>query len=201
MKLRYSPTSPYVRKVTMTVVECGLEDRVERVVTNAWAPETDLPADNPLGKVPALILADGLTLFDSPVICEYLDDLNQGEKLFPAGGTARWKALRFQALGDGLNDAAVLRRLELMRADGEKSLKWADRQAAAATRTLDALETDAADLAAGFTIGSVAVLSALGYLDLRFAEDEWRSGRPQLAAWFAEASQRRSYRETEPPAQ
>lgn len=200
MKLRYSPTSPYVRKVTMTVIETGLESRVERVLTNAWAPDTDLPADNPLGKVPALTLPEGVTLFDSKVICEYLDSLNEGPKLYPAEGLARWKALRFHALGDGLNDAAVLRRLELMREDGEKSLKWADRQAAAMTRTLDALERDADDLAAVFTIGSVATLAALGYLDLRFADDDWRADRPKLAAWFAENAQRRSYQETLPPA-
>lgn len=200
MKLRYSPTSPYVRKVTMTIIECGLEHQVERVLTNAWAEDTDLPADNPLGKVPALIPDDGPALFDSPVICEYLDSQHGGAPLFPAIGPARWAALRFQAIGDGLNDAAVLRRLEVMRPDGERSDKWAARQAAAMTRSLDALETDADALAAGFTIGSIAVMAALGYLDLRFADDNWRDGRPKLAAWFAAMAQRPSYLSTLPPA-
>ena len=196
MKLRYSATSPYVRKVTMTVIECGLEDQVERVLTNAWAEDTDLPADNPLGKVPALALENGTCLFDSRVICEYLDSLNAGAKLFPAQGPARWAALRLQALGDGLNDAAVARRLEVMRPDGERSEKWIARQAAAMTRALDVLESEADDLTAGFNIGSLAVMSALGYLDLRFTEDKWRDGRPKLTAWFEAASARPSYQAT-----
>lgn len=193
MKLRYSATSPYVRKVTMTIIECGLEDRVERVVTNAWDAATDLPADNPLGKVPALTTDDGTALFDSRVICEYLDSLHDGAKLFPAAGPARWAALRLQALGDGLNDAAVARRLEEMRPDGERSQKWIDRQAAAMVRTLDVLEAEVDGFAEGVDIGALALMSGLGYLDLRFAEDDWRAGRPKLAAWFDAAAKRRSY--------
>lgn len=196
MKLRYSATSPYVRKVTMTIIECGLEDKVERVVTNAWDAATDLPADNPLGKVPALTTDDGTALFDSRVICEYLDSLHDGVKLFPAAGPARWAALRLQALGDGLNDAAVARRLEEMRPDGERSQKWIDRQAAAMIRTLDVLEGEVDGFAEGVDIGVLAVMSALGYLDLRFVEDDWRAGRPKLAAWFDGVSKRRSYQAT-----
>lgn len=196
MKLRFSATSPYVRKVTMTIIECGLEDKVERVVTNAWDAATDLPADNPLGKVPALTTDDGTVLFDSRVICEYLDSLHDGAKLFPAAGPARWAALRLQALGDGLNDASVARRLEQMRPDGERSQKWIDRQTAAMVRTLDVLEAEVGGFAEGVDIGGLAVLSALGYLDLRFTEDDWRAGRPKLAAWFDAAAKRRSYQET-----
>lgn len=200
MKLRYSQTSPYVRKVTMTIIECGLEDAVERVETNAWAPDTDLPSDNPLGKVPALVLEDGSALFDSPVICEYLDSLHDRLRLFPPIGPDRWAALRFQALGDGLNDAAVARRLEMMRPDGERSDKWIARQTAAMGRALDALEELADTLGAEPSIGTIAVASALGYVDLRFSEDGWRNGRPKLAAWFETASKRPSYLQTLPPA-
>lgn len=196
MKLRYSATSPYVRKVTMTIIACGLEDKVERVATNAWDADTDLPADNPLGKVPALTADDGTVLFDSPVICEYLDSLHDGAKLFPAAGPARWAALRLQALGDGLNDAAVARRLEVMRPDGERSQKWIDRQATAMTRTLDVLEAEADAFSQSLDIGALAVMSALGYLDLRFVEDDWRAGRPKLAAWFADVSQLPCYQAT-----
>lgn len=196
MKLRYSATSPYVRKVTMTIIECGLEDKVERVVTNAWDAGTDLPADNPLGKVPALTTDDGLALFDSRVICEYLDSLHGGAKLFPAAGPARWAALRLQALGDGLNDAAVARRLEAMRPDGERSQKWIDRQTAAMIRTLNVLEAEVDGFAEGVDIGALALMAALGYLDLRFVEDDWRAGRPKLAGWFDAAAKRRSYQET-----
>lgn len=196
MKLRYSATSPYVRKVTMTVIECGLQDKVERQPTNAWAEDTDLPADNPLGKVPALVLADGTCLFDSRVICEYLDSLNAGAKLFPAQGPARWAALRLQALGDGLNDAAVARRLEAIRPDGERSEKWIARQAAAMPRALDVLEREVDGFKDSFDIGTISVMSALGYLDLRFTEDKWRDGRPRLTAWFDVVSARPSYQET-----
>lgn len=196
MKLRYSATSPYVRKVTMTIIECGLEDKVERVVTNAWDAATDLPADNPLGKVPALTTDDGTALFDSRVICEYLDSLHDGAKLFPAAGPARWAALRLQALGDGLNDASVARRLEEMRPDGERSQKWIDRQTTAMARTLDVLEGEVDGFAEGVDIGALALMSALGYLDLRFTEDDWRAGRPKLAAWFDAAAKRPSYQAT-----
>jgi glutathione S-transferase len=200
MTLRYSPTSPYVRKVMMVLMECGLEDAVELVKTDAWSPDTDLPADNPLGKVPALIVQDGVTLFDSPVICEYLDTLHDGARLFPPPGPARWAALRQQALADGICDAAILRRLEGNRPDGEKSPPWMERQRAAVTRACDALEAEAASLPDHMTIGTVAILAALGYLDFRFGHEDWRPGRPALAAWFGRASARDSFRRTAPPA-
>ena len=112
MKLRSSPTSPYVRKVLVTLAETGQQDRVEAISTNPWDPATDLPRFNPLGKVPALILDDGVVLVDSPVICEYLDSLHDGDRLFPAAGPARWRVLRQQALADGILDAAILRLLD-----------------------------------------------------------------------------------------
>jgi len=111
MKLRYSATSPYVRKVAVTLIETGLDKNVERIPTNVWDPNTDVGKDNPLGKVPTLIADDGTVLYDSPVICEYLDGLNKGKKLFPTEGEARWRALKLQALGDGMTDAGILRLL------------------------------------------------------------------------------------------
>lgn len=200
LKLRWSPTSPYVRKVMMVVIERGLEDRVERVATDPWSADTDLPAENPLGKVPALTLEDGTTLFDSPVIVEYLDSLGDRAPLFPPAGPARWTALRFQAVADGICDAAILRRLESMRPDGEKSAAWMERQRKAVARALDLLESDAAALDGEATIGTLAVLAALGYLDFRFGHEDWRDGRPALAAWFDKASDRDSLRRTAPPA-
>ncbi|PWC39946.1 glutathione S-transferase [Azospirillum sp. TSO35-2] len=200
MTLRWSPTSPYVRKVMMVVIERGLEARVQRVATDPWSADTDLPKDNPLGKVPALTLEDGTTLFDSPVIAEYLDGLGAaGAPLFPPAGPARWTALRFQAIADGICDAAILRRLESMRPDGEKSANWMERQRKAVARSLDLLETDAAKLEGGVSIGTLAVLAALSYLDFRFGHEDWREGRPTLAAWFATASDRDSLRKTAPP--
>jgi glutathione S-transferase len=201
MKLRYSATSPYVRKVMMVIHERGLSDRVELEKTDAWSPETDLPSNNPLGKVPALVLGDGPALFDSPVIAEYLDTLaGPDASLFPAVGTDRWTALRFQALADGICDAAILRRLEGNRPEQLRSTDWMERQRAAVARSIDALEADTARLGERFTIGSVAVLAALGYLDFRFGHENWRTGHPALSAWFDAESKRDSFVNTAPPA-
>lgn len=198
MKLRYSKTSPYVRKVMMVAMEAGLAANITLEPTDAWSPDTTLPQDNPIGKVPTLILDDGTTLYDSPVICEYLDGLHDGPKLFPAVGPARWTALRLQALADGICDAAVLRRLEAMRPEGERSPSWIGRQRMVLVRGCDALEADAGKLAGPTTVGTLAAMAALGYLDLRCADLGWRDGRPRLAAWFEEASRRQSFRDTRP---
>lgn len=196
MKLRHSPTSPFVRKVLVTAIETGLRDRIELLPADVWAPGSDIVADNPLGKVPALLLDGGETLYDSPVICEYLDSLHDGAKLFPPAGGARWTALRRQALADGLADASVLRRLEVTRAEGQRSDAWANRQVAVMGRALDALEDEADRMGQQPTIGHIAIACALGYLDLRFDEDNWRWSRPALADWFDLFSQRRSMTET-----
>ena len=123
MKLRYSPTSPYVRKVLVCAKERGLDGRIEPVPTNPTDPKTDLAKYNPLVKVPALVLDDGEVLYDSPVICDYLDSLHDSEPLIPAAGPARWAALRQQALADGILDAAILRMIETTRRP--EALRWA----------------------------------------------------------------------------
>ncbi len=200
MTLRFSHTSPYARKVLVSALETGLIKQITLAPTNPWAPDTDLPADNPLGKVPALITADGMALFDSPVICEYLDSLHDGPKLFPAAGPDRWRALRQQALADGIVDAAVNRRLDAQRPPAQQSLDWQERQARAVARACATLELDAAEFAAGPpTIGAVAAACALAYLDFRFPEDDWRAGRPALSTWFGAFSQRPSMVQTVPP--
>jgi glutathione S-transferase len=191
MKLRYSPTSPYVRKVMVVAIETGLEDQIEIVPTDPWDSDTDLPADNPLGKVPALLTDDGLTLFDSPVICEFLDTLHDGQPLFPPVGEARWKALRWQALGDGILDACVMRRVEQkFRKKHLQSLEWIARQQRTIERSLEELNRGLSQNSV--TIGHVSVGCALGYLDLRFPEDEWRALCPSLAIWYEIFSQRSS---------
>jgi glutathione S-transferase len=193
MKLRYSPTSPYVRKVVVTLIETGLDDKVERIPTNVWDPATDIAKDNPLGKVPTLITDDGAALYDSPVICEYLDGLHDGDKLFPASGAARLKALKLQALGDGMTDAGILRLLEGRRPQELQWDKWADRQANAVARAMDALDAEADGMAKGpVTIGHIAVGCSLGWLDFRFADLGWRKDRPALADWFDDFSERAS---------
>lgn len=197
MKLRYSKTSPFVRKVRMTAWELDLTDRIVLDPTDAWSPATTLPQDNPLGKVPTLVLEDGSTLYDSAVICEYLDSLGGTPKLFPTG-PERWIALKLQALADGICDAAVLARLEAGRAEGERSPSWIERQKRAMVRGCDALEADIDTLSGPVTIGTLAVLAALGYLDLRFPEDDWRGPHPRLARWFETAGDRPGFRHTDP---
>jgi glutathione S-transferase len=201
MKLYYSPTSPYVRKVLITTIELGLRERIEIVPVHVTPvePSSALNQSNPIGKIPALIADDGTELYDSAVICEYLDSL-QGARLFPASGPARWQVLRQHALADGILDAAVLLRYETFLRPPELRWKeWADGQAGKIERGLDALEGDVASLAA-LTIGSISVACALGYLDLRFGDMRWRDRRPQLSSWLSEFAQRPSFESTKPPA-
>lgn len=194
MKLRFSQ-SPYVRKVRITAIECGITLDLEP--TNAWAPDTDLPKDNPLGKVPALILNNGETLFDSQVICEYLDSLHTGHKLFPHETPERFRQLKLHAMGDGILDAAVQIRIEgAVRPEEYRWSGWVDRQQAAIARTLDVLEKEVGHWGGVFLIGPIGVASALGYLDYRKTCD-WRQGRPHLAHWYQTTRNRRSLRETE----
>lgn len=196
MKLRYSTTSPYVRKAMITAHETGLIARIELVLTDAWSPETDLGGDNPLGKVPALLTDGGEYLYDSPVICEYLDSLHDGAKLFPASGGPRWTALRRQALGDGIMDAVMQIRIERSMRPAIWD-KWVARQSAAIIRALDVLEEEI-PAPGRFTIGEIAVVAALGFIDLRYDELGWRDKHPRLAAWFETQSARPSVAATVP---
>jgi glutathione S-transferase len=197
MKLRYSPTSPYVRKVTVTAIETGLDQKIERILTiPASAP--DLPQDNPLGKVPTLILDNGERLIDSPVIVEYLDSLHSGTKIVPTSGDARWKALRLQALADGMLDAAVLRLMETRRPANEQSKAWMERQRTVVHRGLDWLEQHAGELDESLTIGNITAAIVGDYLDFRFGSDDWRKERPKLAQWQKRFAARPSFKETYP---
>ncbi len=197
MKLRYSATSPYVRKVSVCAIEIGLNDRIEQIPTAVWDSATDIGTVNPLGKVPALVTDEGLVLFDSPVICEYLDSLHDGVKLFPEA-PARWTALRFQAIADGIFDAAILRLVEGKRDEALQSLDWMARQKAVVDRALASLETDVAELSGPLTIGGLSVGIALGYLDFRYADENWRHHCPALADWYEVISERPSMLATVP---
>jgi glutathione S-transferase len=201
MQLRYSPTSPYVRKVSVTAIELGLAERIERIPTDTMDPTSDLSDHNPLSKVPTLILESGEVLYDSPVICEYLDSLHDGAKIFPPAGPERWQALRQQTLGDGILDAAILRMLEtLRRPEALRWRGWIEKQAGKVSRALDRLETEAEDLQGPLAIGRITVGCALGYLDFRFADDDWRAGHAALSAWYEDFAQRPSMQETVPKA-
>lgn len=185
MKLRFSPTSPYVRKVIITAVETGQLDLIEQVPTNTQDPNDPIGKVNPLAKVPALELADGRVLFDSPVICEYLDSLHDGPRLFPAAGAPRWQALQQQALGDGILDAAILAMLEGRRPEEKRWQPWIDKQLQKVRNAIDQLEAQSGDLTGGgLTIGQVSVACALGYIDFRFASEQWQKSHPRLAEWY-----------------
>jgi len=197
MKLCYSPTSPYVRKVTMTALETGTHDQIERELMFPAGPATDVAKFNPLGKVPALILDDGSVLYDSPVICEYLDAIG-GADLFPKNGPERWSVLRLQALADGALDAGVLILMEGRRPEHERSPDWVTRQKLAKNQALDAMEVGVESLSQAVTIAHITFSAALGWFDFRFADDDWRHGRPALADWYAAYSARASVMATEP---
>lgn len=201
MKLYASVTSPYVRKVRVLAREAGLTARIDEIpaTVSPVVRDEQVARANPLGKLPALLLDDGTALYDSPVICEYLDGLHAGRRLFPPAGPARWTALKLQAQGDGLLDAAILARYEMaLRPEPLRWPDWVAGQKAKVSAVLDGLERDAGSLAGDLTIGGVTIACALGYLDFRFADDAWRTARPKLAAWFAEISKRESLRTTMP---
>lgn len=195
MKLFYSATSPYVRKVMACAIACELEGQIEKVTTNPWESPAELLAHNPLSKVPCLVTDDGVALFDSPVICEYLDFVGRGT-LFPPGGAARWRALKQQAIADGIMDAAILRRLEMARPQEAARTAAMERHERAVTNGLDALEHDPP--ADHVDIGTISVACALGYLDFRFAAEDWRAGRRRLEQWFAGMQKRPEIANTAP---
>lgn len=198
MRLHWSSRSPFVRKVMVVAHETGLADRIERIPTVVALTKQD-PAvlqRNPLGKIPTLILEDGRALYDSVVICEYLDGLGGDARLFPAAGPERVEALRRQALGNGTMDFLLLWRGELGRAAPDQRI--IDGFEAKLAAVLAALEAEAAELAAGpFDIGRVAIGCALSYLDFRWPESGWRAAHPALAAWHAGFAARPSVRATE----
>jgi glutathione S-transferase len=197
VKLFYSPTSPFVRKVMACAIARDLDQQIETVRCNPHESGADLVAANPLSKVPCLVTEDGVALFDSPVICEYIDSLEGAVPLFPRPGRGRWKALKQQALADGILDAALLRRQEAGRPSDAARQAVIARQKAAMDRGLDELERDLPHRT--LDIGSISVACALGYLDLRFGAGEWRPGHPQLAAWFDAISQEPALARTAPP--
>lgn len=201
MQLHTSGASPFGRKVKVVAIETGLLDRLEIVNHGPLSPiaaNADIVARNPLGKVPCLVTDDGTALFDSRVICEYLDAAGGG-RLFPPAGAARWRALRDQAQADGIMDAAVGTRYELnLRPEGMRWRDWSDGQMAKVQRSLDGFERDAAELAGRVDIGTLTLGCALGYLDFRFAEVDWRRDRGGLAAWFEGLAERPSFQQTVP---
>jgi glutathione S-transferase len=198
MKLYYSPTSPYARKVRVVAIEKGLADRVELVVANPWPDPAAVVGVNPLGKVPALVTDDGLALYDSPVICEYLDTLVPAAPLIPRSGATRWQVLRCQALCDGVLDAAVAIVLERRRPEAERSMLSQKRAADAIRRSLAALVPELRTPDAAFDLGQISIAVALGYLEFRLGDLDLGAGQAPVRDWWAATRGRASLTATRP---
>ncbi|ALK08556.1 glutathione S-transferase family protein [Blastochloris viridis] len=184
MILRSSKPSPFGRKVKIAAALLGLSEKIEIVMADTLDPSDSLRRQNPLGKIPTLILDDGAALFDSRVILEYLDHLAGGGRLLPAEAGSRFATLRLQALADGIMDAALLQVLEArFHAEGARSQTFLDHQAGKVARALAELEAAPPARAGGETAGTIALACALGYLDLRF-DGTWRHTHPRLVAWL-----------------
>ncbi len=200
MRLWQNPASPFARKVRIVARETGLLPRIEEIamMVSPVSPNADLAAQNPLVKIPALQTDDGKVIYDSTVICEYLDSLHSGAKLIPADA-ARWDALRLQALCNGILEAAVLCRYEtFVRPEAYRWDGWLNRQLTKIRNGLDALEAETVTWQGRFGIGQISAVCVLGYVDFRFASENWRASRPQLAAWYEPLKQRSSIVDTLP---
>ena len=201
MKLVSATASPFARKVRALILELGLEDTVQLQDPGAVSPVSnnpDLNAVNPLGMLPALELDDGSGLYDSPVICEYLNQIADGP-FFPTDPVRRFQTLGLQALGDGILDLSVALRYETaIRPETLHWQDWIDHQAEKIARGLDALEIKCPRFEESPLIGEITIACTLGYQDFRYADNDWRIGRPALAAWFEQIMQRASLQQTIP---
>ncbi|MBB4039085.1 glutathione S-transferase [Microvirga flocculans] len=183
--LRSSPASPFGRKVKLSASILGLSDRIQIVDADTMNPEDSIRRQNPLGKIPALILENGEVLYDSRVIVEYLDHLAGGGRIIP-NGAERFSALRDQALADGITDAALLQVYEgRFRPEDRHEPKWVDHQADKVRRGLDHAEAHLSQPGQNLHVGRIALACTLGYLDLRFG-GRWRESYPKLVAWLAD---------------
>jgi glutathione S-transferase len=203
MTLFHNPASPFVRKVRVLLIETGQQGRValHGCMPTPVNPDAQVVQDNPVGKIPALRLADGSVLHDSRVILDYFDHQHVGNPLIPRDGSARWRRLTLASMADGILDAAVLVRYETAMRPAEKHWdQWLEGQRNKIHRTLAELEAEAiAELTSHFDIAAISVACALGYLDFRHPDLQWRANHPKLADWYAEVRQRPSMLETQPP--
>lgn len=200
MKLYWAPASPYARKVRAVAIERGLTDRIEDIVVNAFEDPAALLAVNPLGKLPVLLIDDGDALYDSPVICAMLDNHPDatGDPLVPAAGPERWRVLRGEALADGIMDLAFQLAMERRKPEGETSPTFARRWRTQLDRALDALAVSAPRFPGCPHLDQIATAVALGYLDFRHGDLNWRDGRRPLADWHERISMRESLAATKP---
>ncbi len=203
MKLIGSVTSPYVRKTRIVMAEKKLDYHF--ITDDVWSASTVIGTSNPLGKVPCLVMEGGEAVFDSRVIVEYLDTLSPVGKLIPAGGRERAEVKTWEALADGVMEAAILARLEATwpgRSDGQRCPAWTERQLAKVHAAVASMGKGLGDkpFCSGihFSLSDVAVGCALGYLDFRFPDIAWRSLHPNLAKLMGKLAQRQSFVDTAP---
>lgn len=199
MQLMVSPTSPYARKTRVVLREKGLLERVGEIFLNPHQDPAELLARNRLGKIPVLILEDGSALYDSPVICEYLDAFDGEPTLVPASGDARWAVLRAQALADGIMDLAATTVMERARPESEQSKGSMARWRGKIERAVAGITETVADTRGEIDLGRIALAVALSYLDFRLPEYDWRGERPELIDWHANLAARSSMQATAPP--
>jgi len=201
MKLYSTPTSPFVRKVLVVAHETGLASRIETHVLRPVPTKADaeLSRVNPLNKIPALVLDDGAALYDSAVICEYLDGLHGGRPLIPRDGTARFRTLRLQALSDGVIEAGIQVFYERQSRPAELHWEpWLAGQTEKVRQGLDALEAEAPSFAADVDLGQISAAVAIGWLELRDVVGDVRRGHPRLTAWYEAFAARPSMVATAP---
>src|SRR5262245_52227915 len=199
MKLYYSAKSPYARKVLVVARERHVFDQLELIELNVSAPSITLMRHNPLNKVPTLVLEDGTALYDSPVICEFLDCRRSGKWLFPASGMLRWDALRRHALGDGLMDLLIAWRVESTLPAANQSREKLEAFAVKTEATLEVVTRDVQAQRADVDIGDVAIACAIGYMNFRFPQ-LLRAGSA-LASWFKTFDERDAMVATRIPAE
>jgi glutathione S-transferase len=198
MQLFYSVTSPYARKVRVMAMEKGLAEGIELVHCNPHVPDKRLLDVNPMSRIPTLVREGGIPLFDSPVICEWLDGLGVGPALIPRAGEGRWVVLRGQALADGMMDDAVIVVLERKRPESQQSPEQIEARVAALQRCADLMESAVMAFPGDLSLAHIAAGCALGYLDFRLPELDWRGDRTRLAEWFEAFSGRPSMAATRP---
>lgn len=205
MKLIGSLTSPFVRKVRIVLAEKKLDYKFE--LEDVWAPGSTILQANPLGKVPCLVMEGGEAVFDSRVIVEYVDTLSPVGKLIPLSGRERVEVRTWEALADGLLDAAILVRLEQTfagRTPEQRSAAWIERQMAKVDASLSAMSQGLGERpwCAGthYTLADIAVGCALGYLDFRYRDLDWRGRHPNLERLYDKLMQRQTFIDTRPPA-
>lgn len=196
MKLRWAPTSPFVRKIIVLMKEKGIEGAVEKEKSNPLSKDDRAATPSPLGQIPCLITDDGVSIYDSPVIMEYLDVECDGPVMLPRSGDSRWKVLTRQALADGMITSMVVCFVESLKKPERQSGGILAHNKTIVLNGIAALEDDVDAFAGDIDVGTISVAVALAFADQTFPEDDWRTDCPALAAWFDEFNRRPSMTET-----